>query len=459
MSVSFAHLDPPSETTFLLERVERLRSSLEWAGDAVSPGLRKKVSTAIERIDERLRLGVDSTIIALAGGTGSGKSSLFNALTQTDFAIVGVSRPTTAQVSSATWGGAPDTLLDWLGVEPDRRLSCSGGLDPDEEEAFRALVLLDLPDHDSVDAAHKTIVDRVVPMADLVAWVVDPQKYADNALHSQYLTEIAAAGAPSAVVLNQIDRLTRADADAVMFDIRRLLAEKGIENAPVLLTSVTTGAGVDSLKSVLANVVKRRSVAAEAVRSDLVATGRDLAKALSKGTEPELPSVAHMVEDLARTAGVDAFASAAEAVTMGKVSTAKRGRLTAAAVEPIRAGWLDRATEGLPRAWRKVLSASIPRARVLAESIAYALDAVEWPEPTPPKSRFRRPKSTDIGERCLTLGRTAIRTVVEHDVVEPTETMHQAYRAMDELTDLAADEGSADDEATGNDSVGDTRGD
>jgi hypothetical protein len=247
--------------------------------------------------------------------------------------------------------------------------------------------------------------------------------------------------APSAIILNQIDRLTRGDADAIMFDIRRLLAEKGIDNAPVLLTSVTTGAGVDSLRSVLTSVVKKRSVAAEAVRSDLVATGRDLAKALSKGAEPAIPSVEALVEDLARAAGVDAFAEAADAVATGKGSVAPRGRLTAAAVEPIRARWLAAATDGLPRPWRKVLDGAIPRSRALAETIAAALDVVEWPELVHPKSRFRRPKGSDVGERCLALGRVAIRAAVEPDIVEPTETMHQAYRAMDELTDLATADG------------------
>ncbi|MCJ7826880.1 MAG: 50S ribosome-binding GTPase, partial [Demequinaceae bacterium] len=376
-------------------------------------------------------------IVALAGGTGSGKSSLFNALTGMDFAIVGVSRPTTAHVSAATWGGKSNALLDWLEVAPERRLLCETALDADEEAAFRGLILLDLPDHDSVDASHKQIVDRVVPMADLVAWVVDPQKYADNALHSQYLASVASVGAPSAVILNQIDRLTRGDADAVMFDVRRLLAEKGIDNAPVLLTSVTTGAGIDSLRSVLASVVKKRSVAAEAVRSDLVATGRDLAKALAKGAEPVIPSIDTLVEDLARAAGVDAFAEAVDAAATGRGSATKRGRLTAAAVEPIRARWLAAATDGLPRPWRKVLDGSIPRSRALAETISDALDAVEWPEAVPPKSRFRKPKGSDIGERCLALGRVAIRAAIEPDVAEPTETMHQAYRAMDELTDLA----------------------
>jgi hypothetical protein len=227
-----------------------------------------------------------------------------------------------------------------------------------------------------------------------------------------------------------------------MFDVRRLLAEKGIDNAPVLLTSVTTGAGVDSLRSVLASVVKKRSVAAEAVRSDLVATGRDLAKALAKGAEPATPSVDAIVEDLARAAGIDAFAEAADAIATGKGSVATRGRLTAAAVEPIRARWLADATDGLPRPWWKVLDAAIPRSRALAETISSALDAVEWPEVAPPKSRFRKPKGSDVGGRCLALGRVAILAAIQPDVVEPTEMMHQAYRALDELTNLATGEGT-----------------
>ena len=439
MSVSFTHLDPPTETSYLRERVARLRSSLEWAGDAISPQLRERAERAIARVDERLKLGVDTTIVALAGGTGSGKSSLFNAITKTDFALVGVSRPTTAHVSAATWGGRADPLLDWLGVAPERRLVCEASPEREGEPSFRGMVLLDLPDHDSVDGAHKEIVDRVVPMADLLVWVVDPQKYADNALHSRYLVDVAAVGAPSAVVLNQIDRLTRSDADAVMFDVRRLLAEKGIDNAPVLLTSVATGAGVDSLRSVLSNVVKKRSVAAEAVRADLVAVGRELAKALAKGAEPTLPSVDGAVADLAKAAGLDAYAEAASSVALGRGSTALRARLTAAAAEPVRSGWLAAASDGLPRPWRKVLDGAIPRSRVIAETVAAALDSVDWPEVAPPKSRFRRPKSASVGAEILAIGREAVRAAIYPDIVEPTVTIHEAYRALDELTDLATE--------------------
>ena len=112
MSVQFEHLEPRSETRVLGERVARLRSSMEWASEAIPRDVRDEVHATIERCDERLAMGVDFTVVALAGGTGSGKSSLFNALVGREFAVPGVARPTTAHVSAAVWGNRADALLD-----------------------------------------------------------------------------------------------------------------------------------------------------------------------------------------------------------------------------------------------------------------------------------------------------------------------------------------------------------
>src|SRR5690606_16436395 len=144
------------------------------------------------------------------------------ALTGTRFAVSGVARPTTSEVSSATWGVEASALLDWLGVGPSRRLhqEAAGGLD--------GVVLLDLPDHDSVNSANRAIVDRVVPMADLLVWVMDPQKYADNAVHEAYLSVASDHGQPSLVVLNHVDRLATNEAWEVVRDLQRLLAEDGL---------------------------------------------------------------------------------------------------------------------------------------------------------------------------------------------------------------------------------------
>jgi hypothetical protein len=90
-----------------------------------------------------------------------------------------------------------------------------------------------------------------------------------------------------------------------------------------------------------------------------------------------------------------------------------------------------------------VLDGAIPRTRALAEAVASALDEVEWPEATPPKSRFRKPKAAGVREGCLELGRAAVRVVAERDVVAPTTTMHEAYRTMGELSDLAVGGGVA----------------
>ena len=70
-----------------------------------------------ERAGARLRLSGDHTVVALAGATGSGKSSTFNAVTGLELAAIGVRRPTTSWTMACAWGadGAGE-LLDWLGV-------------------------------------------------------------------------------------------------------------------------------------------------------------------------------------------------------------------------------------------------------------------------------------------------------------------------------------------------------
>ena len=70
-----------------------------------------------QRAGERLRLSGTHTVVALAGATGSGKSSLFNALAGTHVSQPGVRRPTTGVAHAVVWdadGAGP--LLDWLEI-------------------------------------------------------------------------------------------------------------------------------------------------------------------------------------------------------------------------------------------------------------------------------------------------------------------------------------------------------
>ena len=148
--------------------------------------------------------------MALAGGTGSGKSSLFNRLASADFSTVGVTRPITRDAHACVWGVAgAGPLLEWLGVPRRYRYARSSALDRGEE-ALAGLVLLDLPDHDSVVTGASGQVDRLVGLADLMVWVLDPQKYADAAVHRRFLVPLAGHAEVVAVVLNQCDLLTEA---------------------------------------------------------------------------------------------------------------------------------------------------------------------------------------------------------------------------------------------------------
>ena len=156
------------------QRLAALGEAADLAEGRLDGEAVKRARAVVAQAGARLGLGLESTVVALAGPTGAGKSQLFNALAGEPLAAVGRRRPTTSAGQAAVWGDGADPLLDWLEI-PSRHRLAADGLD--------GLVLLDLPDFDSVEVAHRLEVDRVVGLADLVAWVVEPQKYADAALH------------------------------------------------------------------------------------------------------------------------------------------------------------------------------------------------------------------------------------------------------------------------------------
>ncbi|NUR90054.1 MAG: ABC transporter, partial [Nonomuraea sp.] len=198
--------------------------------------------TVAERAGARRSLSIDHTVAALAGATGSGKSSLYNVLAGEELADVGVTRPTTSTAQAALWDGqGAGPLLDWLDVP--RRHSAP------ETPDLSGLVLLDLPDHDSIRLSHRLEVDRLVELVDLLVWVVDPQKYADAVLHERYLRPLSGHRDVMLVVLNQVDRLPPAAVERCADDLRRLLDDDGLAGVPVLAVSARTGTGVPELRS------------------------------------------------------------------------------------------------------------------------------------------------------------------------------------------------------------------
>jgi GTP-binding protein EngB required for normal cell division len=271
----------------LAEAAELGRSRLDGAPVETADGV-------VRRAGRRLGLGVEATVVALAGPTGAGKSTIFNALAGAELAGVSYRRPTTSAATAAVWGDVGDELLDWLEVPRRHRLQ--------GEPA--GLVLLDLPDFDSVELSHRVEVERVVAIADLMAWVVDPQKYADGLLHEHYLRPFAAYGESMLVVLNQSDRLDSAGRAACVLDLGRLLEQDGLPGLPVVATSARTGEGLDELRALLERRVSAREAAVARLSADVASAAAGLAEAGGTGD-------AGKVERGDRTALAAALAEAA----------------------------------------------------------------------------------------------------------------------------------------------------
>jgi GTP-binding protein EngB required for normal cell division len=241
-------------------RLEALAAAVTAADGRLDAGRVHAARAVVGRAGQRLGLDLEATVVALAGPTGAGKSTLFNALAGAELAGTGVRRPTTSSASAAVWGSVDGALLDWLAV-PRRHAAEAGGAP--------GLVLLDLPDFDSVQVGHRLEVERLVALVDLMVWVVDPQKYADAALHDDLLRPLAAHGDVMVVVLNQADLLAPSALDAARRDLGRVLAADGLPKVPVLPVSARTGDGLDALRDVLADRARRREAALERLGADL----------------------------------------------------------------------------------------------------------------------------------------------------------------------------------------------
>src|SRR4029453_8302739 len=134
---------------------------------------------------------------------------------------------------------------------PRPRFIRESAVDGDDEASLRGVVLLDLPDFDSVERGHRLEVDRLLGLVDQVVWVVDPQKYGDRILHKAYLRQFSAHAGVTIVVLNQDDRLSAHDTEVVLADLKRLLEEDGLVSAPVMATSAKQPGMLTELREAL----------------------------------------------------------------------------------------------------------------------------------------------------------------------------------------------------------------
>jgi GTP-binding protein EngB required for normal cell division len=289
------------------ERLGALKEAVALARGRLDAAVVERAAAVVERAGARLGHGTELTVIALAGATGSGKSSLFNALAGSRLAAVGVRRPTTAVPQACVWGeGAADDLLDWLGIAERHRLA--GG-----DSRLDGMVLVDFPDHDSTEIAHRIEVDRLVELVDLLVWVVDPQKYADAALHNRYLSPLSGHSAVMLLALNRIDELEVPDRARCLIDLKRVLTEDGLSQVPVTAISCRTGEGIEELSGVLRKRVAARRAAVDRLVADVADVAQSLGSFCGGEHAPKGDSgLDAVVDSLAQAAGVELVADSVQ---------------------------------------------------------------------------------------------------------------------------------------------------
>ena len=180
--------------------IDELRTSLESVPTVLLDVEDQRVlADALTTLDALEAIDVVPTSLAIVGSSGSGKSTIVNALLSQDVTRVGVARPTTRIVTMA--GGSGPVSLS---VESEY-VHAPG--------APQGLLLIDTPPWEHDERA----VRAAIAVADLVVLVITPSRYADAKVAD--LVASIPSGRPAAVVVNRID-LGTVERDELVSSIR-----------------------------------------------------------------------------------------------------------------------------------------------------------------------------------------------------------------------------------------------
>ena len=362
-------LAPPRTLTRgsrLQPRLDGLAAAVEAARGRLDDELLDDVEASAARATGRLQMSASHTIVAIAGSTGSGKSSIFNALAGAKLSASGPQRPTTSTAKALVWSDDDlQEMLEWLGVparnqHPRSTLSALPNALP-KSRLPEGLLLLDLPDHDSLEVAHHEEAHRIVELADLLIWVVDPQKYADAAIHEQFLRPLSGHRAVTMVVLNHIDTVPEERRATMLRDLRKLLVADGIRDPRILATSAREGIGMDELRTAIRRRVEEKQNASLRVEADIRSAAARLEEA--SGDAPlAVPDVwvADLERRIADAAGVTALVAETRRAAQARSDAGRRtvGPVDRRAVDTAVRALADNVCRDLAPAWADPIRAA-----------------------------------------------------------------------------------------------------
>ena len=173
-------------------------------------------------------------LVVVGGSTGAGKSTLVNSLVGRVVSPAGVIRPTTKSptlvLNPADEGWfAPGRVLPGLTRTTGQADRINQLRLVPEPSLPAGLAILDAPDIDSIVVENRQLAAQLLDAADLWLFVTSAARYSD-AVPWEFLTSAGARSAALGVVL---DRVPAAAMQVVPPDLRRLMDQQGLHDAPL----------------------------------------------------------------------------------------------------------------------------------------------------------------------------------------------------------------------------------
>ena len=236
----------------IISAVQRVRYSGLSPHGAEIPALSRELSRELAVI--RYKAKTLNPWVVFLGGTGTGKSTLFNVFCGADLSIAGVERPKTFGPvayahESIEWNDAfPFPEMRVHGHSPAE----SSGEGPaagvpgrlwvisHNRERLSHLIIVDTPDVDSVEEQNRLIAENLYLLADVVIFTASPEKYADD-IPTRVLRRVLEDHKPVYYLLNKVgDALDRADILKITETEGLVLSENRIHVLPHVEGGVPT---------------------------------------------------------------------------------------------------------------------------------------------------------------------------------------------------------------------------
>lgn len=179
------------------------------------PSLAKNLRKRIDSL--KYKQGMPCLWVVFLGGTGTGKSTLFNALCGAALSETGVERPKTCgPILYAPKGCPVENRFPLPGMELCKETGEGSGLKAAAGSAgrlvileharreFSHLILADTPDLDSVELDNRQVAEDFFLFSDAVIFVTSQEKYADEVPH-RFLLRILKGQRPFFVLFNKAE--------------------------------------------------------------------------------------------------------------------------------------------------------------------------------------------------------------------------------------------------------------